>query len=150
MDETKRDIYNRFGPESLQFDPRTDEFKLLTGLGIIYVFWGVMLYTATLNKGARGSRTWSLLVLIAMLLSEVFLCLTQSSLPTWMPATLTEREFVDFLHSLYPGIIVCLRCLSEYLYVDIDRVSAQVLSELAKHQKVIQFILVYLSRIVFL
>eukprot|EP01041_Mallomonas_annulata_P009885 gene9885-20570_t len=141
MDETKRDIYNRFGPEALQFDPRSDELKLLISLGIMYVYWGVIMYVATLPKAARACRTWVLLVLVAMLLGEVFLCLTETVLPKWMPSTLTEHEFAAILHALFPGILMVLRCISEYLYIDIDKCSVDVLIELSKHQKAMQGLL---------
>jgi len=135
MDETKRDIYNRFGPEALDFDPRSDELKLIAGLGVIYIFWAVALYVATLSRGARACRTWVTLVLVGMLLGEVFFCLTETSLPLWAPATLTEYEFAVLLHAIFPGILVALRCLSEYLYVDVDMCSKRVLEEMAKHNK---------------
>eukprot|EP01036_Dinobryon_divergens_P032264 gene32264-41815_t len=42
MDETQRDIYNRFGERDLTFDPRKDEIKLICDIGVTYVFWVVV------------------------------------------------------------------------------------------------------------
>ena len=136
MDETKRDIYNRFGEDSLQFDPRADELKLLLGLGGIYLFWGVCTYIATLPASARACRTWVVMVLILMLICEVFLCLTETALPSWMPASWTEHEFASLMHSIFPLALVLLRCVSEYFYVDINHFSVIVLNALSKHYKV--------------
>ena len=136
MDETKREIYNRFGSSALDFDPRSDELKLLVGLGIVYLFWGVVVYVATFPKGARACRTWVTIVLIAMAIGEVFLCLTETTLPTWMPGTTTEHEFVKIMHSVFPAVLVWLRCISEYVYVDVEECTRIVLSEVNKHQKV--------------
>lgn len=135
MDEQKRDIYNRFGIDAIKFDPRSDELKLIVGLGVVYLFWSVVSYIATLPRSAQACRTWIAIVLIAMLIGEVFLCLTETTLPAWMPARLTEHEFALCMHALFPGIIVVLRCISEYLYVDIDNCTLQVLSDISKHHK---------------
>lgn len=135
MDEQKRDIYNRFGVDAIKFDPRSDELKLIVGLGVVYLFWSVVSYIATLPKSAHACRTWIAIVLVAMLIGEVFLCLTETSLPAWMPSKLTEHEFALCMHAVFPGIIVLLRSISEYLYVDIDRCTLLVLSDISKHHK---------------
>jgi hypothetical protein len=136
MDETQRDVYNRFGEESLQFDPRHDELKLLSGLGVKYIFWIVCAYIFTLPVAARASRTWIAIVGVVMLIVEVSLCLTESAIPKWMPSTMTEQELMRLFHAIFPGIMAAFRCLAESLYVDIDKTSLAVLAELTQHQKV--------------
>lgn len=154
MDETQRDVYNRFGPYNLDFDPRRDELRLIVDLLTTYVFWGVVSYISTLSVGAKGSRTWIIIIGIIFLAIEVTLKLTESSLPDWMPKTLTEYEFVYYLHALLPSIIALLRSYSESVYIDVDNVTLQVLAEVWKHQKVCDCCANYLisllhSRLVF-
>lgn len=136
MDESQRDIYNRFGSESLAFDPRLDELKLLSGLGAVYLFWIVSTYIFTIPIAARASRTWIAIFGIGLLVLEISLCLTESSLPDWMPATLTEQELMRRLHSVFPAIIAALAALATSMYVDIDKTSIAVLGKLSQHQKV--------------
>lgn len=136
MDESQRDIYNRFGEDAITFDPRQDELKFLGSVAVVYVYWGVMAYIMTLPLGARASRTWIIIVIIAMLAIEVGLCLTESTLPSWLPEHLTEFELIGYMHGVFPGILACLRCISEYLYIDVDQVSVSVLQGIAENQKV--------------
>lgn len=136
MDESQRDIYNRFGVESLLFDPRLDELKLLSGLAGLYLYWIVATYILTVPVAARASRTWIALFGIGVLALEIFLCLTESSLPSWMPAALTEQECLRYVHSVFPTVIVAFAALATFMYVDIDKTSIAVLKELTEHQKV--------------
>ena len=136
MDESQRDIYNRFGVESLLFDPRLDELKLLSSLAALYLYWIVSTYILTIPIAARASRTWIAIFGIGVLALEISLCLTESSLPSWMPATLTEQELMIHVHSAFPTVIVAFAALATYMYVDIDMTSIAVLRQLAEHQKV--------------
>mmetsp|Transcript_5143 Transcript_5143/g.5278 ORF Transcript_5143/g.5278 Transcript_5143/m.5278 type:complete len:332 (+) Transcript_5143:143-1138(+) len=148
MDESQRDIYNRFGSESLAFDPRLDELKLLSSLGAVYLFWIVSTYIFTIPIAARASRTWIAVFGIGLLVLEISLCLTESSLPEWMPATLTEQELMRRLHSAFPAIIAALATLATSMYVDIDKTSIAVLEELAQHQKALNGVLHQLQTII--
>lgn len=136
MDGTQRDIYNRFGVESLAFDPRLDELKLLSSLAAVYLFWLVSTYIITIPAPAKASRTWVSIFCIGVLVVEVSLCLTESSLPNWTPATLTEQELMRHIHSIFPAVIIALAALATSMYVDIDKTSIAVLKELTEHQKV--------------
>lgn len=51
MDEAQRDLYNRFGPSNLAFDPRKDEMKLISDISVSYVFWAVVAYLLTIPIG---------------------------------------------------------------------------------------------------
>ena len=135
MDETQRDVYNRFGKEALKFDPRLDELKLLSGIGVVYLFWFVATFVFTAPKGARAARTWIAIVGIAALVTEVTLCLTDTALPTWLPATMTEQELIRRLHSVFPAVVAGFTALSLSLYVDIDKTCLAALAELTAHQK---------------
>jgi hypothetical protein len=136
MDEGQRDVYNRFGLDSLAFDPRLDELKLLSSLAAVYLFWLVSTYIVTIPIGSRAARTWVAIFGIGVLILEISLCLTESSLPSWTPATLTEQELMRNIHSIFPFIIIAFANLATYLYVDIDKTSIAVLKQLSQHQKV--------------
>ena len=136
MDEGKRDIYNRFGEEFLQFDPRQDDLKLLSSVAATYVYWGVVSYIVTIPKSCKMSTNWILIVLIAMLVLEVSLCLTETNIPDFFPTYFTEFELVLALHCAFPFILCTLRVLAEYMYLDIDGSTVDALTEVAKHQKV--------------
>jgi hypothetical protein len=136
MDESQRDIYNRFGLESLAFDPRLDELKLLSTLSALYLYWLVATYIITIPIAGKASRTWIAIFGIGVVILEISLCLTESSLPSWTPSTLTEHELVGHIHSIFPAVIIAFANLATSLYVDIDKTSIGVLKELTQQQKV--------------
>lgn len=130
MDEKLRDIYNRFGAGSLSFDPRLDELKLISGFGVVFIFWLVIIFITTVPMGTRASRTWMAIVGVGILVLEVTFRATASELPSFFPKQMTEHELLTFCHRLYPGLMVALRCISEYFYVDVDEVSVEYLKEM--------------------
>jgi len=136
MDEEHRDLYNRFGGSSFDFDPRKDELKLITDVAVVYLFLGITAYLMTLPVGARGCRTWLAILGVAMLAVEVTFKLTDTAMPEWMPAALTEHELVFYLHCLFPLAVALLRVLAETLYVDADQTALAVLKEVYNQQKV--------------
>jgi hypothetical protein len=136
MDEEMRAIYDRFGEEYIESDPRLDELKLLSNVAAVYLFWAVATYVFTLPVGARVARTWITIFGVVLLILEVMLCITETALPPWFPNKVTEGELIEYLHMGFPVVIAVLRCLAEYLYVDIDKVSMDVLTQLTGHQKV--------------
>lgn len=148
MDESSRDIYNRFGPSNLDFDPRKDEMKLISDIAVVYVYYIVVGYIMTLPVGARASRTWIAILGIILLVAEVCFALTESSLPDWMPDTLTEFELLFYLHSAFPVVIAGLRCLAEHLYVDPDHTSIAVLKEIFIQQKTLSELLLEVQSLV--
>lgn len=131
-----RDTYNRFGPDHLEFDPRKDEMQLIADVSIEFLFWGVIAYVMTLPQSARASRIWIIILGIVLLAIEVFLLLTETTIPNWLPPTLTEYELLFYLHSAFALVIVILSALSKSLYVDADKTSIAVLKEIYDHQKV--------------
>lgn len=136
IDESNRDVYNRFGPDNLNFDPRKDELKLLTDIGSGYLFWGIFAYLVTSPAQARGCRSWVAIATILFLIVELCFGLSGMELPTWMPPTLTEYELCFFFHSVFPILIAVLSSLSNYYYVDVDQTSLAVLNDVIGHQKV--------------
>lgn len=144
MDESKRDIYNRFGEQSLQFDPRQDEIKLLSSVVTTYLYWGVLSYIVTIPKSSKMSTNWILIVLIAIFVLEVFLCLTETAVPDFGLPYLTEQELLLFVHSFFPFILVSLKVLADCLYVDVDQYTIDALSAITTHQKVKLIIVVIL------
>lgn len=136
MDESQRDIYNRFGEEHILFDPRHDELKLLSTVSGVYVGWGILTYTYASSVSTRACRTWIAILGILMLVIEVSLCLTQSTIPTWVTLAVTEGETVRYMHSIFPCIMAILKCIAEYLYVDMNETTMLYLNLLSKqHQK---------------
>ena len=129
MDEQQRDIYNRFGEGDLSFDPRMDELKLIGSMGAVYLFWVVCVYFATMPKSSKVCRTWIAISGIAMMVVEVTLRLTESTIPTFLPSNFTENMLINFLHSAFPGAILALRCVAESHYVDVQRSSMEVLGK---------------------
>lgn len=136
MDESQRQIYNRFGEESLEFDPRLDELKLLSEIIIRFIGWGIAAYIYTLPAAAKSCRTWIAITALILLALEITFCLTETSIPAMFPPQLTEREFILLSYSVFPLIIAVLRCLSEAFYVDIDKSSFAVLRSIAVTQTV--------------
>jgi len=139
MEEEKRDVYNKFGESFLGFDPRQDEIKLLSGIGATYIYWGVVSFFVTLPKSGKLSLNWIVIVLLSMLIVETTLCLSDSPLPSFSLKYWTEHELLLIMHCLFPYILVLLRILAEELFVDLDQVTLDALSELSMHQKVNAF-----------
>jgi len=148
MDESQRDIFNRFGDSTLEFDPRKDEMKLISDIAVVYLFWIVLGYVMTLPMGARASRTWLMILGVLVLALEVCFCLTETALPEWAPETLTESELLFYCHSLFPLCVAGLRCLSESLYVDCDQTSIAVLKDLHTQQQAMKELLQQLQTLV--
>ena len=129
MDMEQRDIYNRFGEGDLSFDPRMDELKLIGSMGAVYLFWVVCGYFATMPKSSTVCRTWIAIAGIAMMVVEVTLRLTESTIPSFMPSNVTENMLINFLHSAFPGVILALRCIAEAYYVDVQRTSMEIVAK---------------------
>lgn len=141
MDEQQREIYNRFGEGDLSFDPRMDELKLIGTMGAVYLFWIVCVYFATMPKSSRVSRTWISICGIAMLVVEVSLRLTESSIPSFMPGTVTENNLINLMHSMFPGVILLLRCVAEAYYVDVQGYSVDALGKVIEQYETINTVL---------
>lgn len=125
MDEGQREIYNRFGEGDLSFDPRQDELKLIGTMGAVYLFWIVSAYFATIPMSSRVSRTWIGIAGIAMFLVDVCFRLTEVSIPSFMPGTVTENNLINLMHSMFPGLMLALRCIAEAFYIDLQRESVE-------------------------
>lgn len=138
MDEGMRDVYNRFGPSHLTFDPRKDELKLITDMAIPLLFWGVTAFVMTSAPGAAAARNWIAIAAIGLLAVESIFYLSETTVPLWMvPSTLTEHEVIFYLHSAFPAIIALLSALATSLYVDVDHTVNAVLAEVMDHQKTV-------------
>lgn len=138
MDDETRDLYNRFGENTLDFDPRKDELKLLSTIGFVYIQWFVVVYILTIPELTRASRTWIIFACIGMIVIEVMLSLTDTKLPDYTPFNLTEYELISLLHGIFPGIISSLLAIAAYFYIDIDRQCSILLTYIAAQQKVIR------------
>ncbi len=138
MDDKQRDIYNRFGEGVLPNDPRAEELKYIVQLVTKYLLWIIATYICTINAAANVSRTWLSILGIALLIAEVSMCLSSSwKVPTnaWnVKSSLTEHELIGFCHSLFPAAILILRCIAEFIYVDIDALSAEILVAIGTQQ----------------
>lgn len=143
MDENQRIVYNKFGEQNLDFDPRKDEMKMISDIGVVYLFWILVSYIMTLPMAARASRTWITILTLVMLAIEVSFCLTETEIPSWslFNQYTTEFEFMFMMHSFFPVIIVGLRCVAEFLYVDVDATSIQVLTDIYTQQKILKELL---------
>lgn len=141
MDEGQRDVYNRFGENFLEFDPRNDELKLLSDIAVVYIGWGVLSYIFTLSPGAKSCRTWIAIVAMIMLFMEVTFRLTETTLPSFLPAHMTENEVISYFHLLFPAIVAALRCFSEAYYVDLDLASIEILKRIAETHKAMNSVL---------
>ena len=140
MDDQLRDLYNRFGENHLDFDPRKDELKLLSNIGFSYIKWFIIIYILTIPPLTRASRTWIIFVCIGMIISEVMLSLTETKLPDYMPFNITEYELIEIIHSVFPGIVATLLTIAAYFYIDVDRQCSFILSFVASQHKVMYFL----------
>ena len=124
MNENSRDIYNRFGSDKLEFDPRLDDMMLFVDIFTVYLFWAILVYAFTIPQSSRACRSWIAMCGVAMIAVEGVLSITDSILPellkTTIFATATEYELILFLHSVFPIIIVGLIFLSEGMYFDLN------------------------------
>lgn len=148
MDEKNRDVYNRFGKDSVGSDPRTDELKLISDIMAGYLFWALVTYVATVTQSTKMCRTWITLMLLVIMVVEVSFSLTESCLPSWMPSQLTEYKLIAYMHSAFPGLILLCRCVAEHLFVDYNQVTAEVLTSVSQNQESLRDLLQHLERLV--
>ena len=140
-DETKRDIYNRFGNMSLEIDPRKDELLLITNIIVVYIFWGAVTFIMTLPKAFRECRVWSTIILVVMLVLDVIFRLTEIALPSWFSnlnyfnAT-TENDMLSSMYSVYPIILSLLCSVGVYLYVDTDQSTILLIEEIIRQKNI--------------
>jgi hypothetical protein len=150
MDEKLRDVYNRFGPSHLNFDPRHDELKLISSISIMYIFWLVVLSVTTIPQGSRASRMWSIIIGLSVMAVEVCFSVMETTVPAWLPGAkyVTEAELVLFLQRLLPAAFVALRCVSEAVYLDLDETTLAFLREVERHMGTTQSMLLQLKTLV--
>lgn len=136
IDETQRDIYNRFGPKNLEFDPRKDEIKLMIDIATGFFFWGLFSYLITIPVGWRGARSWVAILALILLGAEITFAMSGVEIPSFIYPSLTEFELLYYLHSVFPIVTMLLGVTAQYFYVDVDRTSIEVLNNVISHQKV--------------
>lgn len=136
IDESQRDIYNRFGPERLEFDPRKDEIKLMIDISTGFFFWGLFSYLITTPAAWRGCRSWIAILSLLLLGAEVTFTMAGVEIPTIFQPTVTEFELLFYLHSAFPVLVMLLGALAQFFYVDVDQTSIEVLNDVITHQKV--------------
>jgi hypothetical protein len=143
MDEKLRDVYNRFGPGALSFDPRHDELRLISDIGATYVFWLLLMCASTFSAGARAARTWTCIWGVIVMVLHFSFSISDVSVPKWLPCAtyLTEAELLTLCHRAFPGIMVALRCVSEWCYVDVNETSAEFLKQVGQQFSSTQAIL---------
>eukprot|EP01035_Chromulina_nebulosa_P017512 gene17512-23073_t len=140
MDESQRVIYNKFGEQSINFDPRLDELKLLSEIAVVFVGWGVLSYIFTSPIGARACRTWVAILALVLLAIEITFTVMDTEIPKISNPLfqyLTEYELVLLSHSIYPLILSVLRVISEHYYVDIDTTLVEILKGIVGTQSAI-------------
>ncbi len=131
-----RDIYNRFGPFSLEFDPRKDEIKLMIDIATGFLFWGLYTYIITIPVPWRGGRSWIAILALVVLAAEVTFSMSEVEIPFSFLPTLTEYELMFYLHSIFPVIVIMLGVAAQHFYVDVDETSINVLNHIISHQQV--------------
>lgn len=141
MDETARDVYNRFGDVDMSAkvipDPRKDELQLIADIALVYLFWIVLVFVATSPVSSQSCRTWIAIIGVICMVVESTLKLTDTTVPeSYLPQYLTEHELVCYIHCTFPVVVALLKCVSESLYVDVNTTTIAVLEETIKAQKV--------------
>ncbi|KAL3898672.1 MAG: hypothetical protein SGPRY_012793 [Prymnesium sp.] len=63
-DREKRDLYDKFGPQGLEY--KNDTTNLLAGLGFFYVVWLAVAYLLTRRKAVGRAQTWTFTGLLAL------------------------------------------------------------------------------------
>jgi hypothetical protein len=132
----RRAVYCKFGLEGLRSNKSTaDELQILLEMGVYYATWGMIVFVMTLGKGGGDARTWIYTALLAMLLVEVTLLTSPNPLPDWFFPTTTEHEWIWLLHQLFPAVMNGCRIIGTYTYVDVERQTRLVLTQVLKQQE---------------
>mmetsp|Transcript_36578 Transcript_36578/g.68103 ORF Transcript_36578/g.68103 Transcript_36578/m.68103 type:complete len:338 (-) Transcript_36578:87-1100(-) len=138
-DEHSRDIYNHFGGNSLEFDPRLDEVALCVDTCIVYLFWAVIVYVFTVPASTRASRSWIAIFGVVTVVFHVMFDLGGVDLPDFLKttalSTMTEHELILLLQSVFPAVAVCLIFLAEALYFDLNRYTLLFLEKSVQRNK---------------
>ncbi|OEU16741.1 DnaJ-domain-containing protein [Fragilariopsis cylindrus CCMP1102] len=142
MDLELRDVYNKFGKEGVRDNKRYSETQFLIEVAIFYVSWAVMAFLLTMGKKSGQARDWVFTGLIVMLVVEVVVMTSQDNpIPTWLLPTVTERDIVRIMHSLFPAFMNGCRSLGSFLFVDVDAQLRQFLLALQEQNKDILLVL---------
>lgn len=141
MDEKQRDLYNRFGPEHVDADPRLDEFTFIIQVFAEFLMWGLITFVATIPRGARGCRTWIILCILGIAAISICIQFSDFDMPNLdgfgdFIGSATEFEFVLGLNRMIPLIIICFVILSEYFHIDIEDFTVTVLDSVLQFQTV--------------
>lgn len=141
MDENKRDVYNRFGFDSLDFDPRLDEMMQFVDMLTVYLFWSIVVYIFTIPQSSRSSRSWCAILGVVMLFVQAMFTLLDATLPVFLKSTMlasvTEYEVILFMHSIFPVLVMGLICLAEGFYFDLNHYTLMFLEKFVSRNKVV-------------
>jgi len=146
QDEKQREIYDRFGDDetNFKFDPRDDPLKLSASLGVKYLYWALLLYFFTLPTIARGCRALIFTLWLTIMMIELSITFSNIRLAMVLPSALfnwTEYQFIQYLYSFLPYIVISLRINSEYSYIDVSQTTDLMLEELYHLEKETQIAL---------
>eukprot|EP01034_Spumella_vulgaris_P027737 gene27737-34504_t len=88
---------------------------------------------------------------VAILSLEAMILMSDSAIPeglSFLPSSLCEFEVLFYLRNVFPALVVLLRCIAEYLYVDVDATSIKVLNALVQYQKDLDSLLLQLQGLI--
>ena len=142
---TQRDVYNYFGEEGLKSDPRIDEIQLIIQISLSYMTWAAVVLFSTFPHACRACRPWALVSLVLMITTEISLCVSHGSIPSWLPFNITEHELVEWMHALFPSLFLVLRAISVTYYLNTDAISLLLSLNIQNHQTVSGYIPEYVS-----
>jgi hypothetical protein len=135
MDDNKRDIYNRFGESRLDADPRLNELRAILELLGTYVFWGILVFSATIPKGSKGCRIWISLILLSMISIEGLYTIFDGEL-TFRTLHFTEHEIILMLHKSFPFILMILVSFSQFYFLSTEIFAVDTLDSVLQSQQV--------------
>jgi hypothetical protein len=144
MDESNREIYNLFGEDYIDADPRKDELSMLIAIMACYIFFGISAHIMSMPRAARACRTWIMILLVFMMIFDFMIrVIGYISIPKWylLPSTMTEFELLGVFFNVLPLAIAILRCVAEKLYVDSDLTTKEVVITMTQQKQELKTLL---------
>lgn len=151
INEEKRELYNLYGEDGLNFNQNDELFLHFIQMLSIYIFWGICIYLLTLPQSSRSSRPWIAVIMAIMSAAHSVLSFFQIPLPGFLTmtpmATLTEHEAVCYMHSIFPLVCVTLILLAEGMFIDTNAMSLKFFENTIARNEEIKKILDHIGQV---
>lgn len=126
------------GAEARRQMAQRDFSTQITSMVSYYIMWGLLTYLMTIGKSSSQAREWSFVGLIASFIMEYYMLFGGwDPLSTSLLTRTTIREKIDLLHALYPAFMHGARLFSQFIFVDLEKHTQEMLAGIIQTNAII-------------